>query len=411
MASRVLYISFASPVPSKLGPARRNYHVLEQLTRLYDVSLLSLGTPAQAERFAAEFQGRILRVEFVPPHFRRSGKMLRMVGRTITGRCDFTPALDRNLRRACARVLATDSFDAVVLSCVLLRRLPIPASIPVVGDTHNVQFDIQRQMATGAARLHLRTYARWQWRATRREERRCATAVDLLLATSHGDRAIFERELGLSDVAVVRNGIDLDEFAPDNHKPEAGVILFPGLMSYHPNEDAMRWFLDAIFPIVVRRFPSARLVVAGASPSAWLLAQRGHNVEVTGEVPDMRPYLRRASVMIAPLRMGGGTRVKILEAQAIGRPVVSTSLGAAGLDQRHGESILLADDAEHFAEELIRTLRDSELSGRITAAARRHVAEHFDWNQIGEQLGGLLDSRLGLVARTSRPARCAAGGS
>ena len=123
-------------------------------------------------------------------------------------------------------------------------------------------------------------------------------------------------------------------------------------MSYYPNEQAIRWFLDSIFPRIRRHIPDARLVVAGMSPPRWLTARAGH-VEVTGWVEDIRPFLKRASVVIAPLLIGGGTRVKILEAQAMRRPVVSTTLGAEGLGLRDGESILLADDADAFAARVI----------------------------------------------------------
>jgi polysaccharide biosynthesis protein PslH len=393
---RILYISHASPVPAELGPARRNYHVINQLARVYDVSVLSTGTPYDAKLFDRELGSRVSTFEFVA---RKDGRRLHQVWQTLRGRCDFMPALEPNLVRRCAEIAATESFDAVFLSCALLRRLPLPAGTPVVGDTHNVQFHLVRQTAQCASSVLRRAYARRQWTATRCEEQRCGKDVDLLLATSDHDREIFEQQLHVERVAVVPNGIDLEEFAPAREAAERDTILFSGLMSYYPNEQAVEWFLDSIFPTILQQVPNARLVVAGAAPPRWLIRRRGRHVDVTGRVPDMRPYLQRASVVVAPLLIGSGTRVKILEAQAVGRPVVSTSLGAQGLSLRHDESIVLADEAEAFADGVVRLLQSPALARRIAASARTHVTVHFDWNRIGEHLCSLLQTRLGLLPR------------
>jgi glycosyltransferase involved in cell wall biosynthesis len=393
---RILYIAHASPVPAELGPARRNYHVIDQLARFFDVSVLSTGTSSEAKLFDREFGGRVSRFEFVP---RKDGRRIHQVWQTLRGRCDFMPALEPNLIRRCAAIASTESFDAIFLSCALLRRLPLPPGTPVVGDTHNVQFHLVRQTSQAASSVLRRAYARRQWMATRREEQRCGRNVDLLLATSDHDREIFEQELQIERVAVVPNGIDLETFAPARGSAEPNTILFTGLMSYYPNQQAMEWFLDSIFPTILQKVPNARLIVAGAAPPRWLIRRRGHHVDVTGRVPDMRPYLQRASVVIVPLLIGSGTRVKILEAQAVGRPVVSTSLGAQGLSLRHGESILLADDAEAFADGVVRLLESPGLAGRLVAGASRHLTAHFDWNRIGEHLASLLQTHVGLLPR------------
>jgi glycosyltransferase involved in cell wall biosynthesis len=193
----------------------------------------------------------------------------------------------------------------------------------------------------------------------------------------------------------VPNGIDLVEFRP--HAPaRSPVILFSGLMSYYPNQQGVRWFLDSVLPRVRREVPNARVVIAGASPPKWLIARREIGVDVTGAVVDMRPQFAAASVVIVPLKIGGGTRVKILEAQAMERPVVSTAVGAEGLAQRHDETILLGDDEESFAAHVIRLLKDRSTAARIARGGRRHVVQHFDWDRIGNELNRLLTARVGL---------------
>lgn len=397
--SRILYITASSPIPSKLGPARRNYHILDQLCRFYDVTHLSLGSRAEAEMFAHEFGDRVPDHTFVDPRNGRHRKAAQKIWRTITGRCDFAPVLESRLHEACAQLTATQSFDAIFLSIVLLQGLPLPKRTPVVGDTHNVEFDVLRQTAANAEGSARRLYSQVQWRSMRRAERRCAHAVDLLLATSERDRQVFEHELQLHDVGLVANGIDLREFAPRRCSSEPGVILFTGLMSYYPNQQAVRWFLDSIFPSIRKRYPAVKFVVGGAAPPAWLVARQNDFIEVTGGVPDMRPHLARASVFIAPLRIGGGTRVKILEAAAMNRVVVSTALGAQGLGLTHGKNVLIADDAESFADCVLRALEDPAAASRMAAASREHVKLHFDWERIGEGLARLLDDRLKLASR------------
>jgi glycosyltransferase involved in cell wall biosynthesis len=398
-ACRILYICYASPTHTRLGPARRHYHVLDQLCRFYDVHLLSLGAASEATVSAREFAGRIRGYHFAPRSGSSGRTFARKTWRTLTGRCDFLPAHETALQRLCAEITSTQSFDAIVLSNVLLRRLPLPGGVPIIGDTHNVEFDVFRRMAARCDSVAHRHYARWQGPSMRREEQWCGRNVDLVLATSNRDRQVFETELGLTNVAVIPNGIDVAEFAASASPPQPATVTFSGLMSYYPNQQAVRWFLDAVFPIVRQKVPCAKLVVAGAAPPRWLRDRAGDHLEVTGRVADVRPFLARAAVVVAPLLIGGGTRVKILEAAAMGKPVVSTRLGAEGLDLADGASVLLADEAQQFAGHVISLLGDPQRAARIGARARSHVAEHFDWNRIGERVSRLLHARLQLAPR------------
>jgi polysaccharide biosynthesis protein PslH len=397
--SRVLYITHTSPIPAKVGPSRRHYHIMDQLSRFYEVHLLSLGTKTQAEMFDSGFKDRVAGFDYAVTQHSKAGKFSRKAWRTLTGRCDFLPAVEPNLRSRCKRLTSQASFDAVFLSIVLLRGLPVPKRVPIVGDSHNVESDVLGRTATLAESCARREYARWQARSTFREERRCAQQVDLLLANSDRDREVFENKLGVDHVEVIPNGVDIEEFSPPPTSGEPGTILFTGLMSYYPNQQAMRWFIDEVFPLVLRTLPRAKLIVAGAGPPHWLMAKSNGNLEVTGAVPDMRPYFERARVVIAPLMIGGGTRVKILEAQAMARPVVSTSLGAEGLDLRDGQSILLADDPESFATRVAQVLSDDEFALKLGATGRSHVVSIYDWNRIGEQLEQVLYRRLALISR------------
>jgi polysaccharide biosynthesis protein PslH len=396
--SRILYISAVPPIPAKIGPARRNFHVIEQLSRFYDVSVLSLAKVDISESFGNELT-KITASRFVLARAGPKARFLRKVWRTLTRRCDFLPAVEPGLRRLAADHSIVESFDVVFLSCVLLRSLPLPKGIRIIGDTHNVEFDVLRRTRACGDSFLQSQYARLQESSTRREEAGCARKVDLLLATSERDRDLFRREMGIQTVAVVPNGIDVSEFVPPQSEPNPEEILFTGLMSYYPNEQAVRWFLDKVFPLVLRTQPDTRIVIAGANPRPWLLARAGRNVEITGPVPDMRPYIARAAVVIAPLHIGGGTRVKILEALAMAKPVVSTEIGAEGLRLRHGQSIFLANDPTSFADGVIQVLRNPPFGQRLGHTGRVHVLQYFNWDRIGEHLDQVLRLRLGLFSR------------
>jgi glycosyltransferase involved in cell wall biosynthesis len=397
---RLLYVSASRLVPAKLGPARRNHHIIDQLARFYNVSVISVGTPTEYQHFMSEFGHRLADVRFVAVPSSRLRKALVKVWRTATGRSDFLPSREVALRRAVRERTTAERFDAIVLSTLLLRTLPLPADVPVIGDTHNVEFDVFRRTASTAGGAIRRSYAWCQARLTANEERKCGRRASLVLATSSRDARLFNDALGLADVEVVPNGIDLDEFRPAEQLVPAPVIIFSGLLSYYPNQQGARWLLDEVLPLVRRRVPGVKLVIAGAAPPAWLLERRSPAVDVTGPVADMRPHLARATVAAAPLMIGGGTRVKILEALAMAKPVVSTTIGAEGLGLVHDETVLIGDDAATFATQLVQALTDRDRMARLTQAGRQHVIEHFDWNRIGEQLQRVLADRLGLVSHS-----------
>jgi glycosyltransferase involved in cell wall biosynthesis len=397
--SRLLYVAGTPLVPPKIGPARRNYHVVEQLSRFFDVTVAAFGEPSHELALRAAIRSPLSHVTLVAARPSPS-KFVRKLWHTARGRCDYLPAYDAGLRSTCIRLAADARFDAVVVSSLLLGRLGPLRGVPVVADTHNVEYDVHRRVAETADGVFRRAYARRQSAITRACERRCGRAVDLVLATSDRDRRLFETDLQLENVVVVPNGVDISEFRPASAPSARPTIIFTGLMSWYPNAQGVRWFLDAVLPRVVRRVGDVRFMVAGAAPPAWLLNRRGSHVEVIGAVPDMRPYLALARAAVVPLKIGGGTRVKILEAQAMAKPVVSTVLGAEGLDQRHGASILLANDAAEFADAVITVLTDDDTAARLGSAGREYVRSHFEWNEIGRSLASTLEQRLGLVARS-----------
>ena len=202
---------------------------------------------------------------------------------------------------------------------------------------------------------------------------------------SEQDRTTFEREYGLEDVAVVETGVDVDYYRPAARRPlDPDRIVFTGSMDWMPNEDGIAWFVEEILPRVRERRPGATLAIVGRDPSPTVrqLAERHDFVTVTGTVPDIRPWVEEGAVYVVPLRIGGGTRLKIYEAMALERPVVSTAVGMEGLPVRHGEDLVIADEAERFAEEVTRLLEWPEEASALGRKAAERVRRDFGWAKV-----------------------------
>jgi glycosyltransferase involved in cell wall biosynthesis len=206
--------------------------------------------------------------------------------------------------------------------------------------------------------------------------------------TSERERTVLEALMPGANVVVTPNGVDSEAFTPDLERAETpGRVIFTGFMDYHPNEQAAHHFADAIWPRVLAEVPHATWYLVGAQPPASfkrLAALPG--VKVTGRVAETQPYLADAAVAIVPLRVGGGTRIKILEALAMGKAVVTTALGCEGLDVTSGEHLLVADDPGEFASAVIQLLRDDARRTRLGAAGRALVEREYSWARSGRTL-------------------------
>ena len=232
-------------------------------------------------------------------------------------------------------------------------------------------------------------------------EGRTLARFDGVLAVSDADRQTFAAlypDAIRQPVHVVPTGVDTDYFAPAPSDPASRTIVFTGSMDWLPNEDSMQFFCRDILPRIRAAEPDVRLSIVGRAPTPAVkrLAEDG-GVHVTGSVDDVRPYIREAAIYIVPLRIGGGTRLKIFEAMAMGKAVVSTTVGAEGLPVTDGEHVILADQPETFAAAVVGLLRDPDRRAHIAAAARRLVVEQYDWSAVA---GTLEDALAGSHRRT-----------
>jgi sugar transferase (PEP-CTERM/EpsH1 system associated) len=383
--------------PLDKGGRIRTYHMLRQLVRQHRVTYLTLDDGRRSndaiER-AAEYCTDLVRV---PAHTSPKGS-LRFYAELVcnlVSRLPYAVAKYRSpaMEREIARLIDRESIDLVVCDFLfpavnVPERLPVPAVL----FQHNVEAMIWQRHAAVASHPLRRAYLNRQWRRMRAFEGAQCRRFDQVVAVSAEDVAWFAREYDISHVAHVPTGVDTEYFRPSGTIPaNPTTLLFTGSMDWMPNEDAVAYFAEAILPRVRTEVPAATLNIVGRNPSPSVMALgQGHPaVRVTGTVPDVRPHLEAAGVFVVPLRIGGGTRLKIFEAMAMEKAIVTTSIGAEGLPVRDGEHLLIADTPAALAAAVTRLIRDPDYAAKLGHRAAELVRSRFGWDRAAEQFADI----------------------
>jgi glycosyltransferase involved in cell wall biosynthesis len=270
----------------------------------------------------------------------------------------------------------------------------------LVLDEHNIEYDLVRRMAASTS-LERKVFNELNWRKLRREEVAAWRRFDGCTVTSPRDREFLVEQAPSVPTAVIPNGVNVDLFKPTpGARAEPMTLIFFGAMNYYPNTDGAVYFAREVLPRLHARFPDLRLRIVGPCGPGPVMDLRSDRVDVTGFVDDLRPEIERATIVIAPLRMGGGTRLKILEGMALGKPIVSTSIGAEGLDVVHGRDMLIADTPEVFAAEIGRVLTDPELAAGLGRAARQTAEARYSWRAAAAELESFYRATVERNARS-----------
>jgi len=306
----------------------------------------------------------------------------------------------REMTGALQRLLSEERFDIVQLESIhLAGYLPViraAANPPraIVCDWHNIESEVLQRYGDTTPSLPRRAYARHAARKLREYERSFVQACNLHIAVSERDRETLRQFGAREPIAVIENGVDIRQFSfseAGDAPPKRYRVVFVGAMDYHANIDGAAFFAREVWPQVAASLPDATFTIVGRNPSGEVSAlARGERIEVTGTVPDVRPYYQEALVAVAPLRVGGGTRLKILEAMAAGVPVVSTTLGAEGLAAQADADYLLADTGTAMAQAILDLARDPVRCARVAAAGRELVQRRYDWAALGDELAARL---------------------
>lgn len=395
---RVLFVTPYVPSPPTFGGQRRIHGLMQALSKRHALSLLALYNPTDpidewGERTRALFPDTEL---FAQPAFGLRGHAKRTAQlRSLFVRRSWDAISHRNeaLALRLRERLIHETWDAVVVEfaqmAVNLEGLPRIA--PYIVDEHNIEYDLQQRSATSTASPLRRTFLEANWRKLRREEVAVWRTFNGVSVTSPRDLSIVQSHAPQAQCIVSPNGVDLDEFRPPAGAPEPDTIIFFGAHNYFPNADGLRFLFADIWPLVLAERPSAKLRVVGPLPPADIIALRPPNVTFEGYVGDIVAEVGRAAIAIAPLRIGGGTRLKIVEAMALARPVVSTSIGAEGIDIEHDRDLLLADTPSEFADAVLSLLARPAEAAELGLRGRRLVEDAYSWDSSAGRLERLIE--------------------
>ena len=393
-------------VPTDSGGKIRSFNILRQLAAEHSVTFFSFYAAHQNDRHP-ELKSIFSRVTCVPlrlPEPKSIGEIWAYGLSLLSAQPHSIGKFCRaEVRRVLNRLLEQETYDVIVCDFLMAAGvIPWGLSTPKVLFTHNVEATIWRRYFEVTASPLWKAVSWWEWRRMDRVEHDYLRRADHVLAVSEADRDHFGQFVDGRKISVVPTGVDIDYFRPSTADEIPNSLVFTGSMDWLPNEDAMGYFMEAILPLIRKECPEVSLEIVGRNPSAKLqsLVKRCENIRLTGWVEDIRPFLARGAVCIVPLRIGGGTRLKIFEAMAMGKAVVSTSIGAEGLPVHSGENILLSDTPEDFAKSVLSVLHDAGERQRIGAAARQLVEDNYSWQNVGKIFASTLED---VVARQHSP--------
>lgn len=408
---RLLVFYPYAPWPLDRGTYQRTFHLLKALAEHHEVDFVALTEEsADLEEKRGIFSRFCREVEFIPfahPPWQRlfPRRLLNPLPSNVQHWQ--SPAVAEVIDRR----LAPGRYDLVHICDLVLAPYVLPHRhhTPFVVDRSRVDLQFQL-MEAKTLQFPFRTrMLRWESYAKLwRYEKKVARETALEVVCGPDDETFIRKHISAkAPVMVVANGVDLDYFHPAaalDARATEPTVIFCGAMDYSPNVDALRWFFHDIHDRLLQRVPNVRILIVGKNPLAEVQAYASRpGVLVTGGVPDVRPYYRQAWLQMVPLRIGGGTRLKIVESLAIGTPVVSTTIGAQGLELKHGGNILLADTADAFAAEIAQCCTDAVLRQSLEEAGISTARRRFGWPAIGARLAGRYDSLVPTPSEISRP--------
>ena len=391
---RVLHFAPRICWPLDTGAKLRNYHLARVLSTRVDITLLAFADAEQSLVELEKFYEQIIAIPKDPGY--TLSKMIRgTLGRTPLPVLNYTTD---SMKRALEQILSEQEFDIVQVESIhLMAYLPIIRAARnhplAICDWHNIESELMSRYRSREPNILKRAYAGKTARSMREFERRALREFDAHVVVSERDAEQLRTLNSDTRIFVTENGVDTDYYSDvgiENAAPAQGEknkLVFVGSMDYHANIDGTVSFAREVWPRVHERNPELVFTIVGRDPAAevrQLASIRG--IEVTGTVADVRPFYREAIAAIVPLNVGGGSRLKILEAMAAGIPVVSTTLGAEGLDVQHGKNILIADTNEQLVEAIVSVVENEDRRKELGAAGRALVADRYDWSRLGVSL-------------------------
>jgi len=375
-------------LPLDTGGKIRSFNLVRELARNHEVTVFTFygSHPNDSHKQLKQHFHQVVCVPIQLPEPRGVAEALDYARNLFSSRPYTLAKYCRPLvTQRLLELVRKEKFD-IILCDFLFSADVIPWHWPCckVLFTHNVEEQIWRRHFEVTRNPIWKAVSWREFRTMRSAERHYVRLADHVLAVSENDRSYFATYAAAGKITVIPTGVDTDYFRPTTEAAQGDIMVFTGSMDWLPNEDAIEYFAENILPRIRTEVPTAKLRVVGRRLSQRLrtLASKTPGLEMIGEVPDIRPHVHNASIFVVPLRIGGGTRIKIFEAMAMGRVVVSTDVGAEGLPVRHNENIILADRPEDFARQVVELMRNPLLRTQIGRAARGLVEENYSWGSV-----------------------------
>ena len=392
---KILWVKCDFLHPTDKGGQIRTLEMLRRMHLRHEIHYVAYEDPAQPEglRRSSEYCTRAYPIPLKVPPRASVAFAAQAIGNLFSSLpLSLERYVSRKMRAQVEQLIQREHFDGVV--CDFLSAAPLLSDLPgCLLFQHNVETMIWRRHADNASGPLGRWYFGLQAERMFRFERETCHRVGGIVAVSENDSTTMAQLFNISAPPAIPTGVDIDYFAPPSATPQPlRDLVFIGSMDWMPNIDGVRWFVDEVLPRVRARRPDCTLTIAGRKPTNAIteLAARDPRILVTGGVPDIRPYVWGAAVSIVPLRIGGGTRLKIYESMAARVPVVSTSIGAEGLAIHPPNDIRIADTAEEFAAQCLDLLENPQQRSAIADAAWTMVAERFSWESVAQQFEQIL---------------------
>ena len=387
-AGKVLIICARLPLPLNTGAKIRAFHVIKSISSQYNVTLGFFYANQEEEIYFNDIAS--LGIRLIPVYNPKIDKKTS-VGDVLANCINSVPVtVAKYWHPEMANIIKAEAKEHDIIHCEHLHMaqyLSEDFKSKTVLDAHNVEWLLAQRCFQTENNLAKKCVLWWNYRKLKNYEALSFGRFDMVFAVSDLDRLEIERMGARGQVVTIENGVDVEYFQP-NETVENGSLVFVGSMDWMPNDDGMHYFIDEIFPLLVTRGLNPQVYIVGREPSKELeyMAKRTVGITVTGTVDDVRPYVEKGSVYIVPLRFGGGTRLKILEAFAMKKAVVSTSLGCEGIECTNAEHLIIADTADTFADSVELLLDDANKRRLLAKNAYNLIAKKYSWNIISENI-------------------------
>lgn len=397
---KILILTPYLPYPLNNGGLIRVYHIMANLASRYDVTLICMEPREESQNEGIKvIESLGVEVQTIPVSHsqKKENKRYYQLKSLFSNKTyQYYQFYSAEMQSAITTRLNTGRYDLIVAEFSQMGYYDLKKDIPSYVDQHNVEYEImQRTYETERSPLR-KLLARSEWKKYQQQEITNCEKFTGCLTTSVRDAEILQGRSPQLQCHVIPNGVDSDFFRARESAFDPNLILFTGTISYYPNTEGILWFHKNIWPLIKKQKPQAHFCIAGKAPPPEVenLAKADSQITVTGPVDDMRDYYERAAVVVVPLRVGGGTRLKILEGMAMEKAIVSTTLGAEGINHTNGKNILLRDTPEEFTNAVIDVMDKPELRAGLEKQGRTLVEAQYDWKAVTSSLCDIFESRL-----------------